>query len=225
MAIFAHPTIAQPAAGAPTQVAAADATTSGGGSAPAPEPRFLAWATVAIVVGVIVGTLIYDHWSKAIAFTPPTGVGIFALFYIMAQVIERVQEPVAPYLGTAPSDVPGARTNKPQAKAALEKAVATALANPSDANARAAADKKRTTDQIRANLTVLMFGTSAFLSMIMSGYLKARLLQTVGVQGIVSWVDILVTGLAVGAGTKPLHDLISNISSSSEEKQSPSATS
>jgi hypothetical protein len=71
---------------------------------------------------------------------------------------------------------------------------------------------------------VLLFGTSALLAMLMSGFLKARLLQTVGVKGSVTWLDVVVTGLVVGAGTKPLHDLISNLSASKETKQKPPGT-
>ena len=35
------------------------------------------------------------------------------------------------------------------------------------------------------------------------------------------WVDLLVTGLAVGGGTKPLHDLVSNLQASKEAKKDP----
>jgi hypothetical protein len=37
------------------------------------------------------------------------------------------------------------------------------------------------------------------------------------------WVDLVVTGLVVGAGTKPLHDLISNIQTSSGNSKSSSS--
>jgi hypothetical protein len=40
-------------------------------------------------------------------------------------------------------------------------------------------------------------------------------------QGLRRWVDLLVTGLAVGGGTKPLHDLISNLQASKEAKKDP----
>ena len=38
------------------------------------------------------------------------------------------------------------------------------------------------------------------------------------------WADLLVTGLVVGAGTKPLHDLVSNIEHGKDAKQDPPAT-
>lgn len=216
----AAPTLA-PALATETAAAADDKTTAG--KAVAPGVGYMAVAAIAIVVGGWAGTWVYDNLAKAVSFTPPEGVGIFALFYVMAQVIERVQEPLAPYLGRAKEDSNSGQ-NQLQAKAALERAVVDALTDPSLDNAKAVANKTRTTDQIRANLTVLLFGTSALLAMLMSGFLKARLLQTVGVKGSVTWLDVVVTGLVVGAGTKPLHDLISNLSASKESKQKPPGT-
>ncbi len=232
-----------PAAG---PAAAVDYKTTDVGKAVAPQARYLIITGVVIVAGGFAGTLIHDHWARAVSFVPPQGIGIFALFYIIAQVIERVQEPFVPYLGLAkdPGEErrekqeklakdkqevePAKLMNQLQAKAALEMAVVAEF-NCSERMPgqptleEDLANKERCVDQIRANLTVLIFGTSALLAMITSGYMKAGLLRTVGESGIPAWVDIAVTGLIVGAGTKPLHDLISNISATKAEKQKPSS--
>jgi len=180
------------AVGAAAQADGGVDTTTDQGTAVAPQALYLGIAAIVIVAGGFVGTWIYDHLAKTVSFAPPQGVGIFALFYIVAQVIERVQEPFVPYMGRAKDPETGKGKNQLTAKAELEKAVVEAFASPSSPEAahadpnspeRTVADKKRTTDQIRANLTILLFGTSALLAMIMSGYLKARLLQTVGVTG------------------------------------------
>lgn len=192
------------------------------GTAVYPEVQYLVSSALAIVLGAVLGVYVHDR-AGGITFTPPEGVGIFALFYIVAQVIERIQEPLSPYLARAPSDE-GERRNQREAKAELENAVAHAVNTPSPVLHRAAANKKRTVDQVRANLTVLMFGTSALLAMLLMGYLKAGLLRAVGVAGILTWVDVLVTGLVVAAGTKPLHDLIANLSAAKEERQNPPGT-
>jgi hypothetical protein len=123
---------------------------------------------------------------------------------------------------------PAKLKNQLQAKAALERAVVAEFNRSERSSGQPTleedvANKERCVDQIRANLTVLIFGTSALLAMIISGYMKAGLLRTVGESGIPAWVDIAVTGLIVGAGTKPLHDLTSNISASKVEKQKPSS--
>jgi hypothetical protein len=212
--------------GPPVIGAAVDETTSQTNSSVYPEPKYLVSAAVALVAGGILGTLIFDNWADAVTFDPPEGVGIFALFYIIAQVLERLQEPLTPYLASAPSS-DGSRKNQLQANAEREKAVANSLAPVAEhapPPERDVANKQRTVDQLRANLTALMFGTSALLAMIAAGYLKALLLTTVGVSGIPAWVNIVVTGVLVSAGTKVVHDVISNITESKEAKQDPTGT-
>jgi hypothetical protein len=60
--------------------------------------------------------------------------------------------------------------------------------------------------------------------MLASGYLGLYLLKAVGVQGAVDWLDILITGIALGGGTKALHDLLSNITEAKTDRQDPSET-
>jgi hypothetical protein len=194
-------------------------------------PNVWCWPIVLLLLalGTWLGTVLYDG-GLDVTFTPPTGVGIFALFYIIAQVIERIQEPIAPYLGTTSAKDPNGGdtkelTGQRTARAALDIAVATALQDPSDDAAAKAAAAQRNVDQVRANTTVIAFGVASLLAMLAAGLFEALLLETVGVEGLGSdgenmvWIDILVTGLAIGAGTKPLHDLISNIKESKEGKQ------
>jgi hypothetical protein len=83
--------------------------------------------------------------------------------------------------------------------------------------AQAKADTQHNLDQYRANLTGITFGISAGLAMAVCGYAGIFLLNTVGI-ATAPWLDLLVTGLVIAGGTKPLHDLISNISSSTQSK-------
>jgi len=197
------------------------------GNAVYAEAAYLILSAVALLAGAVLGTLAYDNWGAGIGFTPPEGVGIFALFYILAQGIERIQEPFTPFV-TAKQTGGNERKTQRRARADLESCVSSAAAATTlaDATARAkiVANGKRTVDQVRANLTVLLFGSSALLAMLLSGYLKAGLLRTVGVSGVSVWIDVVATGVVVGAGTKPLHDLISNLKESKEKKQDPEGT-
>ena len=64
------------------------------------------------------------------------------------------------------------------------------------------------------------------LAFLLCAQLNITLLQAVRANGSGQppfWADLLVTGLVVGAGTKPLHNLVSNIESSKDAKQDPSA--
>lgn len=192
-----------------------DTKTEAGQGSVYPQPFYLAAMVILIVAGVFLGTYVYDNLADGVSFTPPEGIGILALFYIMAQVIERLQEPFTPFIKG--KDESEKSVTQKDAKGDLEKAVA-------GNDLQAVADKKRLVDQIRANATVLLFGTSALAAMLLSGYLKARLMTTVGVGGIAVWVDVAMTGIVVASGTKPLHDLISNLQETKEKKQDPPGT-
>jgi hypothetical protein len=211
---------------APVLTAAIDDETEKGETV-YPESAYLILSAVALLAGAVLGTLVHDNWGAGIVFKPPEGVGIFALFYIMAQGIERIQEPFTPFVTAKETGGSGRKTQR-QAKANLESCVSSAMAattlDDATAAAKTVANGKRTVDQARANLTVLLFGSSALLAMLLSGYLKAGLLRSVGVSGASVWIDVVVTGVVVGAGTKPLHDLISNLTESKEKKQDPEGT-
>ena len=97
-------------------------------------------------------------------------------------------------------------------------------------------------DQRRADKTVAYWALASVLGLLLSATLGLYLLHIVGLRGDGlaadgSWtggiltaggvrhmLDILVTGLAIGGGTKPLHDLISNLQTSKDNKKDPSQT-
>jgi hypothetical protein len=62
------------------------------------------------------------------------------------------------------------------------------------------------------------------LAFLLCAQLNITLLQAVRANGSGQppfWGDLLVTGLVVGAGTKPLHDLVSNIEHGKNAKLDP----
>jgi hypothetical protein len=97
----------------------------------------------------------------------------------------------------------------------------------------------------QANRAVLMWAIASTLAMIICAWVGIFLLRSVetpsstasaAARALVKpasgggtttlpnrWVDLVVTGLVVGAGTKPLHDLISNIQTSSSNSKSSSS--
>jgi len=247
------PPTAPPTPQAPKAAPVVDSATKSDKPAVVASPVSLLVGFVLIALGAVAGAVAHDRTT--LAFTPPEGVGIFALFYILAQTIERLQEPLAPFLGRAKdeNDPKKGTINQPRAKAKLESAITEfaeakkaaqparpqaqdspgdqagmnddATSDPVAAAGVKAANAQRTVDQIRVNLSVIMFGLASAAAMMAAGYLGAFLLRTVGVSGAADWLDILITGLAIGAGTKPLHDLISNIKEAKEKKQDPPETS
>jgi len=208
-------------------IAEVDATTrEATGSSVVPDRWTWIASALLIVGGAVFGAWSHDHWPKGVTFTPSEGVSIFALFYILAQAIERLQEPFTPWIkGTKTEEGPAAGSgdtkslNQRDVQALVERTAAEALKAPSDANARDAANAKRTQEQVRANMTLVLFASSACLAMAAAGVFKALMMKTVGVSGLAAWLDVVVTGLAIGGGTKPLHDLIANLQESKEEKK------
>ena len=173
----------------------------------APDLFFMVLAYIVVVVGLVVGYLLWKY-VKPEVFTPVQGVSIFAALYIFAQCIERIIEPFTSFLGSAKDDA-GTKFKK---KAALQQ-----FASAPSAKTRALVAK------VRRNRAVITWAIASLLAMLASGGLGIFLLRTVGLKGAPVWVDILVTGLAIGSGTKPLHDLISNLQDSSSQSEQSAA--
>jgi hypothetical protein len=95
-------------------------------------------------------------------------------------------------------------------------------------------------DQRRADKAVAYWAVASILGLLVSAALGLYLLHVVGLRGDGvgadgTWtggifgaagfrhmLDLLLTGLAIGGGTKPLHDLISNLQAAKESKKDPS---
>ena len=70
---------------------------------------------------------------------------------------------------------------------------------------------------------VVTWGVATGLGFLLCAVLNITLMQAVRANGSGQppfWADLLVTGLVVGAGTKPLHDLVANIERGKSGKNS-----
>ena len=199
-----------------------------------PQRNYVYAAGLLFAAGLGLGWLIGGA-RKSVVIAAVDGVSVFAAYYVVAQVIERIQEPFTPWIGRAKTD-DGTTVAQPKAKATRENKVAEARKAAVDpkktkteveAAGVAAAKAQRIVDQIRVNLTLVLWASSSVLAMIASAYFGLHLLKAVGipVTGFPdTLMDILITGLAIGGGTKPLHDLISNFTEAKTEKQDPVET-
>jgi hypothetical protein len=181
----------------------------------------------AVTIGVVV---VLAGWAASIWFNRaadpqalkiPAGVSVFALFYVVTQGLERLLEPFA-RLWDATKEPTGERD-----------------AASVEAELEIAAKRQATVDERRANRTVVLWAVASVLGMALSAVLGLYLLHAVGLQddlvgldgrvagslgsaaGVRHALDLLVTGLAIGGGTKPLHDLIQNIQEAKNEKKDP----
>ena len=131
----------------------------------------------------------------------------FAGLFILALAIERALEPFTKYLGPD-TDVLEQQRNE----ALIE-------GTPGDAAARQAELR-----QGRELTAIVVWGAATAMGFVLSSALNVTLLQAIRADGSGQppfWADLLVTGLVVGAGTKPLHDLVTNLQKNKDNKHDP----
>lgn len=117
---------------------------------------------------------------------------LFAGFYVAAQVIERLMELVTSFLPWPGWKAP---------KAPLER-----LNN--------GAEKTVTASYLKADRATVALGVATILGVMASFLFGLYFLRSVGISASHT-VDVAVTGMTIGAGTKPLHDLISSLQNKS----------
>ncbi|GIH13872.1 hypothetical protein [Rugosimonospora africana] len=150
-----------------------------------------------------------NRWvHKSTPFEIGNQISAYAAVVVFAGAVERLLEPFSNML---PGN--GARAQYESVVAAL------ANGHPTTTLKDVAAAKAKL-DRALSNRTVLMWGLATGLAALVSGlggfYLLHMIAATGWVSHIPTWIDALVTGLVVGTGTKPLHDLISKAQSAKE---------
>jgi hypothetical protein len=177
-------------------------------------------STLAVLAGfALVGLGLLGSYAfkatghQATPFQIGNQMSAFGALFVFSAAVERVLEPFSQWL-------PGSRT-----KADYERAIA-AMSNrhPSVSLADVATAKARM-DRARANRTVVVWGLATGLATLISAwggfYLLHMLSASPGWDLVPRWVDALVTGLVVGSGTKPLHDVLSRVQKSKESAEDP----
>lgn len=211
------PSDAEPAPGTP---AVTTETVAGSAADDGPDERWRIGGFAFIVVGALVGWLLWKVRDPK-PFNPGAAFSMFAPLYILAQSIERLLEPFSDAWGQT-KGTDNQTKSKTDAKKERDEAVAAFLQQGTSDQADKAAEKQTVLDKIRKNSAVFSWGLASFLAMVACGAFGIRLLQAIGFDVPPFW-DIAITGLAVGSGTKPLHDLISNLQKAKDQKSDPGA--
>lgn len=149
--------------------------------------RVVLLSYLSIIIGILVA---YWRVPEAVqALAPLSDFSKFALFYIMAQAIERLLEPATKFADKMKDDIRQQNQENDEALIGVEAEI----------------------ERIRANTRTILWAAATLLAMLSSGLLNLYLLRTIGITAAPPWLDVVVTGLAIGAGTQPLHDLIQKI--------------
>jgi hypothetical protein len=180
------------------------------------------WAVISAMAVVAVAAVVATLFIKDSGFSvrgeprPVDGLTIFAVFFVAAQAIERLLEPFASWIDPRMND------EVEKTKAEAENSFADYLARSKDIGAvtskmNEAAQKKVCALKSRANRKIIFWAVATAIAILAAAGLKLYFLQTVGIGRTPRALDIIATGLIIGAGTKPLHDLVTMISAKSEQ--------
>lgn len=171
-------------------------------------------AIVLAAIGLIVGLYLLGDKHPGLIKLPEVAAGTstFAILYVFAQSIERLLVPVSWFGGGFLNGL--IKKKVKQNKQFAEVEMANAADDAKQSKAQAAANAAHDADQYRANLTATSFGVASLLAFIAVGYSGALFLHLTGIK-VAGWLDLVATGLAVAGGTKPLHDLIDNVTKAS----------
>jgi hypothetical protein len=209
------------------------------------DPLWFFAGVAIILIGIWRATGEYNPGTDALALKE--GISEFALLYIFAQALERFSEFVSfiPGIGVRigarlqSTDGSGS-VSKATAESRRDQAVAEAFQavrsgdtsttapvaegetpapEEPDQKSTDAANAQHDLDVIRSNRAVFFFALNTAIAAYVAANYGFLILTLIGVDKPNEWMDITVTALAIGGGTKPLHDLITNIQKKKEDSE------
>lgn len=179
--------------------------------------------SLVIALGGLVGAVVLTRFVTPVPFVAADGFSALALFYIAAQAIERLLEPFTKLIRKAPEgETPVA---KGTALANVRNAIGAGYSktNPTEQETEAAraANWQAVVDSLRKDTALWAWAVSTALGALAAAWLGLYLMRAVGALGVPIALDVVVTGLILGGGSKALHDLIKNIEKAKEKKEDP----
>jgi predicted ribosome-associated RNA-binding protein Tma20 len=192
-----------------------EAGAGGGDATPPPKPdiAYIVGSYIAVVLAAIVAILLASKNDVTIGVSE--GFAPFAVIYLVAQAIERGLQPLSYLVGKA-QEKSKVKDQLRKAKGARSLAL---LQNETETVASAATSiltKQKKLDVLLADRAILFWAIATVVSLLVCGFLELGLIQSIakvtGDSGEVPdgfrYADVVITGIAIGAGTKPLHDFI-----------------
>ena len=167
------------------------------------DVRKRAWATLVAMLGLLValyGIALILSWKPLHLNQHPepklaAGLNAFALLFILALAIERVIQPISGFLGP---------------DSAVSKAQLDVMDESGTAPLKKKEQKEATVSDDRSKTALVTWAAATGLACLAAVGLHVTLLHAVLDPSSARppyWLDLAITGLAVGAGTKPLNDL------------------
>jgi hypothetical protein len=179
--------------------------------------------------------LAFVQWDPEL-FLDSEGFAVFAPIYLVAQGVERLLEPIASLYKTTDDEkvaVKEAVEGKLRAEQAARVAIAAApeavigqpaLTPPAVAAAvDVASNKEREAldalEKKRRERAIIWWLVASVVSLAVCGALGLGILEAMSTKPLKEYlgaIDVAITGIAIGAGTKPLHDLLTRLEKAKE---------
>ncbi len=197
----------------------------GAGEAPVkPDTSYIVGAYVSVFVAAVVAILLASKNDVTIGVSE--GFAPFAVIYLVAQAIERGLQPFTYLLGKS-EEKSQVKEQLRNAKSARSLALVRNEADSAASATAASLAKQKKLDVILADRAVLFWAIATVVSLLICGLLELGLIQSIaqvtGKSGDVpnwfQYADVVITGVAIGSGTKPLHDFIAFIQNAKQKAE------
>jgi hypothetical protein len=195
-------------------------------SSSSPRVRTVSLSYLAVLVAGVGAWLLYTRTDPNPLILDVEGFSVFAPLYIAAQAIERFLEPLAALVNVTTSEkstLMRARQHKARLEALPADDAQRTLAALEAADTQIA-QAELALGQAKAERAIPLWAAASVLALLVCAILGLGLIEAIAKQRpsseFIRTVDVLLTGLAVGAGTKPLHDLIARIEKAKDNADS-----
>jgi hypothetical protein len=201
---------------------AADATRDGkSGAGP---NALVAWMSLVVALAAAVSGAAIFLLTDPDLHLNVDSFAVLAPVYFAAQAIERLLEPLASFINpTAPLKETVRQAREEKLRCQQEMLAAGARRHTLMERMQSAVHHEqealRSLGSARANRKLVWFMVATVVSCLLAGVLGLGVLQAMAdrrLEPYLGAVDVALTGLAIGAGTKPLHDLIEHLQKSKE---------
>jgi len=165
--------------------------------------RTVAAAVSFLAVGYAAGLVVHLVWfNDKQPFRVAGNISTFAMLFVLALAIERIIQPLSPGLGLDSTEL----------KEDLRKLQA---GEPPGADKPTTVQQAQAAvDDARSKTALVTWGLASGLGFLLTAALNVTLLTSIleaGSNRPWYFLDLLVTGFVIGAGTKPLNDLVTRL--------------
>jgi hypothetical protein len=164
---------------------------------------------LAVLAVTVIMWLAYHDWIKPIPVHFTASYVPYAGIIVITAGLERFLEPLSQVLMPSSPAKQAAATSKSTAQAAAaDPGQTTAVVQEKVVTA---ADDQASADTLRTKRAIVFWAIASACGLVISGAFGFFILQSVAIGHVNSFLDLAVTGLTIGAGTKPVHDLITSV--------------